>query len=49
MDKLFKVNAYFDENGEDVEKVIASYLANNLNSNKVIENVVMINNNKEKN
>ena len=28
MNNDFKINAYFQENGEDIEKIIAEYLIN---------------------
>lgn len=45
MDKLFKINAYFDKSGENIEKIIARYLINNLN-NSIINNK-SINNSKK--
>ena len=47
MDKTFKINAYFDENGEDIEKIIARYLVNKLNINQVIKNRKIIHNIKQ--
>lgn len=34
MENDFKINAYFDDKGEEIEKLLASYL-NNLLDNKI--------------
>lgn len=34
MEKTFKINVYFDENGEKVEKTVAEYIIENEKYNK---------------
>ncbi len=33
MENSFKINVYFDENGEEVEKLIADYIKKNIKDN----------------
>lgn len=41
MDKSFKINVYFDEESEDVEKIIADYLVKYINNKNELNNKML--------
>lgn len=40
MNETFKINIYFDEKGEELEKILSYYLINQLKENLLLEKMI---------